>query len=91
MNLFVLLLCHLAVICHGFSQNHSDVLNRLKYHETTWIKTSQMKFIDDSDIPNYPLNGKLEFDAFGKVTYIIICFCQCTFYINTKYKNQIDL
>ena len=28
-----------------------------------------MHFIDDSDNPSYPMNGKLEFDAFGKVEH----------------------
>ena len=47
---------------------HSDILNRLQYHESTYIRMHGYDITsDDDDTPTYPNNGQLEFDAFGKV------------------------
>ena len=65
MNLIwvILLVVEYLSVCDGINQ----IQNRLKHSETTHIRTSQFKFIDDNETPMYPTNGKLEFDAFGRV------------------------
>ena len=42
-----------------------DTFSRLKYHETIKIQHNQFHSIDDSLNPYYPMNGKIEFHAFG--------------------------
>ena len=59
--------------CNSFnlyepSHTHSTVsrlFDRLKYHETVRIDHNQFHHIDNGHTPIYPMNGRIEFDAFG--------------------------
>ena len=56
----------LLQLCCACSNPEHDVQD-IKQYEVTKIKHNQLHWIDDVQVPIYPTNGKLEFDAFGRV------------------------
>eukprot|EP01083_Nonionella_stella_P019496 54151_1 len=67
------------VACDGWLYEPSHPLKkvtrlfeRLKYYEIIRIKHNQFHLIDTGDTPIYPMNGKVEFHAFGHYYKLLI-------------------
>ena len=80
----VLLYCiiqfHSIEIINGFNLYKSEhphkrttrLFDRLSYHETIKLKHNQFHHIDTGPTPIYPMNGKIEFHAFGRYYRLLI-------------------
>ena len=50
----------------------TPLLDRIKYHETIKLLHNQFHHIDTGTMPVYPMNGKVEFNAFGRYYRLLI-------------------
>ena len=56
---------------HPFNKA-THLFDRLRHHELITFEHNQFHHIDDVQIPIYPMNGKLEFYAFGRYYKLLI-------------------
>eukprot|EP01084_Bolivina_argentea_P105299 188523_1 len=77
MFILIIFLMNTASGWNLYKSNHptrktSELFERLSYHEIITFKHNQFHKIDDHDKPLYPMNGRLEFNAFGNHYSLLI-------------------